>query len=375
MSVQGTTHRRFTDCREAVAANLAGGYDLGCALAVVEEGEVVVDLWGGFADAAGTRPWRADTLVNVWSVTKGVLALAVAMAVERGLLDYTAPIAAVWPEFAACGKEAVDLDHVLSHRAGLNGLDVPMDLRGLYDWFPYVDALAAMAPLWEPGSRCAYHAMSFGHLAGEALRRADGRMPGRFVAEEIAGPLGLDLFIGLREDREHRVAEMTASDDVDDWIAELERTGYRNAMRNPVVTALTPNERAWRAAEIPAGNGHANALSLARLHGVLAVGGGDLISANGLAAATAERFAGQDVSMRVPARYGAGFQLGGAEGLLAPGAGVFGHGGWGGAFAFADPDHGLGVAYVMNRMLGESGDALVRRRCMIDAIYGALSTG
>ena len=373
MSVQGTAHRRFTDCREAVAANLADGHDLGCALAVVEDGEVVVDLWGGFADAAGNRPWRCDTLVNVWSVTKGVLALAVAMAVERGLLGYTAPIAHVWPNFAVNGKRAISLDLVLSHQAGLNGLDAPMDLQGLYDWFPYADAFAAMAPLWAPGSCCAYHAMSFGHLAGEALRRADGRMPGRFVAEEIAGPLGLDLFIGLPEALDHRVAEIVASDDADDWVAELERTGYRNAMANPLVTALTPNERAWRAAEIPAANGHANALSLARLYGVLAMGGRGLISANGLAAATAQRFAGLDVSMNVPVRYGAGFQLGGPDGQLAPNAGAFGHGGWGGAFAFADPDHRLGVAYVMNRMLGETGDALTRRQRMIDAIYGALS--
>ena len=375
MSVQGTAHRRFTDCREAVAANLADGYDLGCALAVVEDGEVVVDLWGGFADAAGSRPWQADTLVNIWSVTKGVLALAVAMAVERGLFGYTAPIADVWPNFAANGKKAISLDLVLSHRAGLNGLDAPMDLQGLYDWFPYADAFAAMAPLWAPGSRCVYHAMSFGHLAGEALRRADGRMPGRFVAEEIAGPLGLDLFIGLPEALDHRVAEIVASDDADDWVGELERTGYRNAMANPLVTALTPNERAWRAAEIPAANGHANALSLARLYGVLAMGGRGLISVNGLAAATAQRFAGLDVSMNVPVRYGAGFQLGGRDGQLAPNAGAFGHGGWGGAFAFADPDHRLGVAYVMNRMLGEAGDALTRRQRMIDAIYGALSAG
>ena len=360
--LQGTTHPRFTGCREAMAANLADGYDLGCALAVVADGEVVVDLWGGFADAAGTRPWQADTLVNVWSVTKGVLALAVAMAVERGLLGYAAPVAGIWPEFAANGKEAIDLDLVMSHRAGLNGLDVPMDLQGVYDWLPYVDAFAAMPPLWEPGSRCIYHAMSFGHLAAEPLRRADGRMPGRFVAEEI----------GLPEDRDHRVAEITASDDAGGWVAELERTGYRHAIDNPAITALAPNERAWRAAEIPAANGHADALSLARLYGVLAVGGGDLISPGALEAATAERFAGRESSMNVPVRYGAGFQLGGPHSLLAPNAAAFGHGGWGGAFAFADPDNGLGVAYVMNRMLGEADDAVTRRRRMIDAIYGAL---
>ena len=372
MTVHGFASGRFTACREALAANLADGYDLGCGLAVVEGGKVVVDLWGGYADAARTRPWRADTLVNIWSTTKGVMALVVAMTVERGRLSYTAPVAEVWPEFAANGKGAIDLDLVMSHRAGLNGLAVSMDLQGVYGWCPYVDALAAMAPLWEPGSRCVYHAMTYGHLAGEALRRVDGRMPGRFIAEEIAGPLGLDLFVGLPESEDHRVAELTASEDASDWIAEVERTGYRNAMHGPRVTALTPNERAWRAAEIPAGNGQATAKSLARLYGVLAEGGGELISRGGLRSATAERFDGMDVSMNLPTRFGAGFRLGGPESQLGPNPSSFGHTGWGGAFTFADPDNGLGVAYVMNRMLGSGDDALTRQRRMIDAIYAAL---
>ena len=372
MTVEGTALDRFAACRDALAANLADGYDLGCGLAVVQRGKVVVDLWGGYADAAKTRAWRADTLVNIWSTTKGVMALAVAMAVERGQLSYTAPVARVWPEFAVRGKEAIDLDLVMSHRAGLNGLSVPMDLQGVYEWYPYVDVLAAMAPLWEPGSRCVYHAMTYGHLVGEALRRAEGRMPGRFVAEEIAGPLGLDLFVGLPEDEEHRVAELTASDDASDWVAEVERTGYRIAMHTPPVTALTPNTRAWRAAEIPAGNGQATARSLARLYGVLAAGGGELISARGIRAATAERFDGMDVSMNLPTRFGAGFRLGGPESQLGPNPESFGHTGWGGAFTFADPDNGLGVAYVMNRMLGSGDDALTRHRRMIDAIYAAL---
>ena len=371
-TLHGTALGRFAACREALAASLADGYDLGCGLAVVQGGETVVDLWGGFADAAKTRAWRADTLTNIWSATKGVLALAVAMAVERGRLSYAAPVAEVWPEFAANGKEAIDLDLIMSHRAGLNQLDVPMDLQGVYDWHPYVDALAGMAPLWEPGSRCVYHAMTYGHLAGEALRRVEGRMPGRFIAEEIAGRLGIDLFVGLPEREEHRVAEITASEDASDWLAEVERSGYRSAVHGPDVTALTPNRRDWRAAQIPAGNGQATARALARLYGVLATGGGDLISPRGIRAATAERFDGMDVSMNLPTRFGAGFRLGGPESQLGPNPASFGHSGWGGAFAFADPDNGLGVAYVMNRMLGSAEDSVTRHRRMIDAIYGAL---
>ena len=371
MEVRGWTHVRFAACREALAANLEAGLDLGCALAVVKGGEPVVDLQAGFADAARTRPWGEETLVNVWSATKGVTALAVAMAVERGRLCYAAPVADVWPSFAAGGKEAISLDLVMSHRAGLNGLEVAMDLQGVYDWFPYVDAFAAMAPLWPPGRHCIYHAMSFGHLAGEALRRADGRAPGRFVAEEIAAPAELDLFLGLPAEEDGRAAEIVAAPGCDDWVKELEKSGHDQAMRNPVVLPTAPNLRAWRAAEIPAGNLHAGALALARLYGLLATGGGGLISPAGLAAATAERYDGLDASLNLPARFAAGFRLGGPESQLGPNRASFGHSGWGGAFAFADPDAGLGVAYVMNRMLGFEDDA-PRHARMIDAIYGAL---
>jgi CubicO group peptidase (beta-lactamase class C family) len=372
MTVNGTTTSRFAACRQAMAANLADGYDLGAAFAVVKDGELVADLYGGYADAARTRPWARDTVVNVWSTTKGVLALAVAMAVERGLLRYDAPIADVWPEFAAGGKENITLDLVMSHRSGLNGLDRAMDLDGLYAWTPFVEALAAMAPLWEPGSRCVYHALTYGHLAGEALRRADGRMPGRFIAEEIAGPLDMAFYVGLPESEDHRAAEITASDDASDWVGELVKNGYPQSMENPVVVAATPNDRAWRAADIPAGNGHSDAQSLARLYGLLAQGGGDLISADGLAAATAERYRGIDVSMGLPTAFGAGYRLGDPDGLLGPSLAAFGHTGWGGAFAFADPDNGLGVAFVMNRMLGMGDDALTRHARLIEAVYGSL---
>lgn len=372
MTVEGACDDAFKACREAMAANLADGHDLGAAFAVVKDGVLVVDLFGGYADAARTRPWARDTLVNVWSVTKGVTALAIAMAVERGQLAYDKPVAAVWPEFAANGKSDITLDLVMSHRAGLNGLDCTMDLDGVYDWFPVVEALAGMAPLWQPGSRCAYHAMTYGHLAGEALRRADGRMPGRFIAEEIAGPLDMAFYVGLPESEDHRAAELVASDDASDWVADLKENGYPHAMENPVVTPLTPNARAWRAAEIPAGNGQSEARSLARLYGVLAAGGGDLISAEGLAAATTERFRGPDVSMGLPTAFAAGFRLGDDTGAFGPSLKAFGHTGWGGAFAFADPDAGLGVAFVMNRMLGMGDDAITRHSRLIDSVYGSL---
>ena len=197
MNVEGSVDPRFAAVKEAFAANLEEGLDHGAAFAVVAEGQLVVDLWGGTADAAGTRPWARDSLVNVWSTTKGVMALAIAMLVDRGQLDYEAPVARTWPAFAANGKAEITLGCLLSHQAGLSGCPEPMTLEDLYAWEPYLACLEAMAPEWPPGSRCVYHALSYGHLAGEILRRVDGRTPGAFIAEEIAGPLAAAFFLGL----------------------------------------------------------------------------------------------------------------------------------------------------------------------------------
>src|SRR5689334_850734 len=170
MNVDGHCDPRFSRVREAFATSIAQGLEHGGGVSVIVGGKTVVDLWGGYANAARTRAWRRDTLINIWSSTKGVVALAIAMLVERGKLDYAAPVARWWPEFAAGGKERITLDLVMSHQAGLNGLSVPMDEAGLLAWTPYVEALAAMAPLWEPGIRCIYHGITHGHLAGEPLR-------------------------------------------------------------------------------------------------------------------------------------------------------------------------------------------------------------
>ena len=197
--ISGTVDPRFAAVRDALAWGFAEEIDHGAAVCAVVDGRVVVDLWAGHADAAGKKAWQRDTLVNVWSVTKGIVALAVAMLVERGKLDYAAPIASVWPEFAANGKEKITLELAMSHRAGLNGLSVPMTEAQLLAWTPYVEALAAMAPLWEPGSRCVYHMLSYGHLAGEPIRRVTGASVGRFIADNIAAPLGVPFFLGLPE--------------------------------------------------------------------------------------------------------------------------------------------------------------------------------
>ncbi|WP_395021944.1 serine hydrolase domain-containing protein [Dongia sp.] len=368
--IAGTVDPKFARVREAFAANFAAGHEHGGGVAVVLDGRPVVELWGGHADAARTRPWQRDTLINVWSCTKGVVALAVAMLVERGKLDYAAPVARWWPEFAAGGKDGVTLDHVLSHQAGLNGLAVPMDDAGLLAWDPYVEALAAMAPLWEPGSRAIYHALSFGHLAGEPLRRVDGRSIGRFVAEEIAGPLGADFFIGLSEREEPRVAEMIEGPKASDWVPYVLASPFPHACANPRPTALAPNHRAWRAAEVPGGNGQATAAGLAKIYGAMASGGAGLIGPDAIREAARPRVRGIDESFGSPTAFAAGFQI---DSPLTPAA-AFGHSGWGGSYGFADPEARLGFALVTNRMLGFDDGIDPRRKSVIDAVYACLAS-
>jgi CubicO group peptidase (beta-lactamase class C family) len=368
-AVAGTADSKFARLRDAFAANFATGLEQGGGVAVVLDGRPVVELWGGHADAAKTKAWRQDTLVNVWSVTKGVVALAMAMLVERGKLDYAAPVARGWPEFAAGGKERVTLDQLLSHQAGLNGLAVPMDEAGLLAWDPYVAALAAMPPLWAPGSRVIYHALSYGHLAGELLRRVDGRRIGRFIAEEIAGPLGADFFIGLPESAEPRVAEMIEGPNASAWVSYVLASPFPHACMNPSLAATAPNQRAWRAAEVPGGNGQATAAGLAKIYGALAAGGGGLIGRDAIAEAARPRVRGIDESFGTPSAFAAGFQI---DNPLT-GKAAFGHSGWGGSYAFADPAAGLGFAYVTNRMLGFDDGIDPRRKSLVEAAYACLA--
>ena len=375
MNIEGTCDPCFADVRDAFAICFDQGLEHGGGVSVVVNGKTVVDLWGGHAEAACTRPWRRDTLINVWSSTKGVVALAIAMLVERGRLDYAAPVARYWPEFAAGGKERITLDQVMSHQAGLNGLAVPMDEAGLLAWTPFVDALAAMAPLWEPGSRCVYHALTYGHLAGEVLRRVDGRSIGRFIAEEIAGPLGADFHVGLSASEDARVAEMIEGPKASDWIDFVRTSPFPHACDNPTPRAWAPNDRAWRAAEVPGGNGQSTAHALARVYGMMATGGTwegrTLISRAAIEDAARPRFRGTDESFAAPAVVAAGFQMEDPTYASRASPQTFGHGGWGGALGFADPGAGIGFGYVTNRMLGFD-DLDPRRKVLIDAVYNAL---
>ncbi len=366
---------RFAGLRDALAQGFTDGMEHGAALAVTVDGVVVADLWGGHADAARTRPWQADTLVNVWSVTKGVVALAVAQLVEQGKLDYAKPLAAVWPEFAANGKGGITLDLAMSHQAGLNGIAVAITDDEFLAWTPYVNALAAMQPLWEPGSRCVYHMLSYGHLAGEPIRRVTGGTVGQYIATHIAGPLGVPFFVGVPEREDYRCAEIVPGPLVNAAMDMLAEGPYWHSVRNPKPEATIPNHRAWRAAEVPGGNGHSNARALATIYGALAMGGvwngTRIITEAGLKAATSVRVQGEDASFKLPTAYGAGFRL--EDVFYGPNADVaFGHSGWGGSFTFADPRARIGFAYVTSYMREFEDGIDVRRKRLVDAVYAAL---
>ncbi len=367
--LSGAASDRLRPVRRAFARSLEEGRELGAAVAVWCDGELELDLHGGFRDRAATRPWTADTLAPVFSVTKALTAVMVARLVAAGRADYDAPVSTVWPEFAEAGKGLVTVGQLLSHQAGLCGFPEPMDPAEWFDWEAVCARLAAMTPLWPPGATSGYHPVTFGHLAGEVFRRVDGRTVGRALREDVAGPLGLDLWIGLPDAEHGRVAEL-----------EKPKTLPSFGAMNPATRAAfltrwaSPGGRSsaeWRRAELPAANGHATAAALARLMGALAVGDARVLAAEGVEAMAAERIRGPDLVLPYAISWGAGVMRNAGLEVYGPGPRTFGHSGWGGACAFADPDRRLGFAYVMNRQSADLvGDP--RPRALIAALYEAL---
>lgn len=368
---RGRTHPHFSKLLETFENNFSEDLEYGASVAVVLNDEVVVDLNGGFADINGLRPWQDDALTNVWSVTKAIVAIAVAKLVEAGKLRYDDPISKHWPEFAQAGKQHITLEQVLSHRSGLDGVSTPVDLDGLCDWVFYTGALAKMAPNWEPGSRCAYHALSYGHLAGEVIRRLSGKSVGHFIADEIAGPLGVEFYVGLPETQDRRCVEMIEGPGCYDWIETVLASPCPNGCMNPRPDAQSANLRKWRAAEIPGGNGHSSALSLAKIFGDVAGENSKLLSKSMREEATRVRYRGLDSAFGSDTVWGAGFGLEHADYGQRASKKTFGHGGWGGSLAFGDPDQKLGFAYVTNHMCGFP-DGDMRRTRLIEALYDAL---
>jgi CubicO group peptidase (beta-lactamase class C family) len=372
--IRGSCDDRFGAVREALEASLAAD-DVGASAAVYVDGELVVDIWGGHADAARTVPWQRDTITNVWSTTKTMTALCALILADRGDLDLAAPVARYWPEFAAAGKRDVQVRHLLSHTAGLPTWAEPITVEDLYDWETATARLAAQAPSWPPGQKAGYHALTQGYLVGEIVRRVTGRSLGTFFADEVAGPVGADFHIGLATDHDYRVAPIVPPrpgqrPQPEDTIA----AAARRAPGNPPVMPTDANTMAWRRAEIPAAGGHGNARSVGAVQSVLACGGAArgvrLLSVAGCERALEEQYNGVDEILGTPMRYGMGYGLNG--GWL-PNARTCFWGGWGGSLVLVDLDARMTVSYVMNQMLdpGTLGD--YRAIGIVMAAYESIS--
>ncbi|WP_245665503.1 serine hydrolase domain-containing protein [Actinoplanes subtropicus] len=336
--MQGFAEGRFAPVAAVFEKSIADG---GAALSVTVDGETVVDLWGGWADAAGARPWQADTILNVYSCTKTMTALTALLLADRGELDVAAPVRRYWPEFAAGGKGEVTVAHLLSHSAGLSGWAEPVTVEDLYDWEKATALLAAQAPFWVPGTASGYHVVTQGYLVGEVVRRVTGRTVGAVFRSEIAGPLGADFHIGLPAAEDARVAEMIPPATAVTMFAEPTPLQV-NASTNPVIDVAVTGSRAWRAAEIPAGNGTGNARSLAQALALL-VTEREAVARRALEV----QVDGRDLILGLPLRFGLGFAVG--NGMM-PNPNTLYWGGLGGSLVLVDLDARTTFAYTPNKM-------------------------
>lgn len=354
-SVGGFARDPFERVRALFEENLAWGDDLGAAFCATIDGEIVVDLWGGWADEARTRAWSRDTIVNVYSTTKTMAALTALLVADHGGLDFDQPVARYWPAFAAAGKSQIPVRQLMSHSAGLSGWREPMAVCDLYDWERATGLLAAQAPYWAPGSAPGYHGLTQGYLIGEVVRRTTGRSLGTLFREEIAGPLGADFHIGLAAEEDRRVADLVPPPP-DAQIGDGPPTPLMVDMAsNPPTNPLQTRTRAWRAAEIPAAGGHGTARAIASIHAILAnggtAGGRRFLSEAGRRRALEPQIEGIDLVLNLPVRYGLGFGLPPAM-IRTPHPNTLFWGGYGGSLALIDFDAHMTFAYVMNRMQG-----------------------
>lgn len=355
-AIHGSCHARFGALREELEKRLAADHELGASIAVVQDGDAVVDLWGGWADADRAVPWAEDTITNVWSCSKTVLAVAALLLVDRGELDVHAKVAKYWPEFAANGKDAVEVRHLLAHTSGVAGWDQPVVLEDLYDWERSTAMLAAQAPWWPPGSMSGYHGLNQGHLVGEVVRRITGMGVREFVAREISGPLGADFTIGVPRSEFGRVSNVVPPPPLP---IDLEALGTDSVafktFTGPALDASAAWTDAWRDADISCANGHGNARSLARIQSVVSHGGAvddvRLLSARTVDMIFELQSDGVDLVIGQPLRFGLGYGLPVPQTFPEiPEGRICFWGGWGGSVVVNDVDRRTTFAYVMNRM-------------------------
>jgi CubicO group peptidase (beta-lactamase class C family) len=379
--VAGSVDRAFTEVRDAFLANFEDG-EVGAACTVAVDGQVVVDLWGGWADEARTRPWQQDTLVNAYSVGKPIVAIMLLQHVGNGVVDLDADASTYWPEFVAGYKGATVRD-ALCHRAGVPAIRAPLTNDDLWNWDAMANALAASDPWWEPGTRHAYHTNTYGHLVGELARRVDGRLPGDWLREEIAGPLGADLMWGVRPSDLTRCADVVWEGDMQasiEWLSTKASTDEEHMVAQsyvnpPGYSSLgVVNTPEWRAAQVPSTNLHATARGVARVYASLAAGGSldgvTVLDAAVLAEATRTQSEGWCPVLERDVSFGLGFQPTRPDRAFGPGARSFGHYGSGGALGFADPVARVAFGYVMNAVKPRWQNP--RNRRLVEAVYACL---
>jgi CubicO group peptidase (beta-lactamase class C family) len=377
--IGGIWDARFTPVRDAFASNFDARLELGAALSISVEGHNVVDIWGGYCDAAGTVPWDRDTLACIFSCTKGVVAVLALALVDRGLIDLDAPVADYWPEFAQAGKGDIPVRWLLTHEAGVSAIEREMPFGSLSDWDAMITALAEQRPMWIPGSGHGYHGVTYGHLVGEVIRRVTGDSCGAAMRRVLCEPLGLDIWMPLPEDEEARTAEMAVVPPTKTFFDHWKPDGLGpKSFRNPPDCSNVPytNTRAFRGAEIPAANAHGTARSLDRLYAALAcrgeLDGVRVLSTALVNEAGKEWVRGQDLVMDLPTAFGLGFERTIPEWRFGPNPNTYGHNGSGGSLGVVDPDTAVSLGYVMNRMYWGATRDDPRWPAIFDALYSCL---
>ena len=385
VNIEGHCDPRLRAVEDAFRENFERFGEVGASVAILVDGEAVVDLWGGHMDAARTKAWERDTIVNVWSTTKGITATCIHRLADQGLLDIDAAVAKYWPEFAQAGKETLPVRYLLSHQAGLPAIREPLPVGSAFKWDVMTGALARQEPWWKPGTKHGYHAFTYGWLLGEVLRRITGETIGAYFREQIAEPLSLDFHIGLGLEHDARTAEIIPPEmpplGEDNFLMRMLRDSESMAFKaigNPpdLMNFANANTREWRAAEIPAANGHGNARAIARLYGALArdgeLHGVRVLSPQAIARAIEVQATGPDAVMALPLHMALGWVVSSPEAPLGPNPRAFGHGGAGGSLGFADLDARVSFGYAMNKMIQT--DSLVDPRwpSLIDALYSSL---
>jgi len=375
---QGTCPAKFDAVKKVFEEQLASGEELGASLVVSIDGEVVLDIWGGYKDVDHKEPWEKDTIVNVWSSSKTVSALAVLMLIDQGKLDAFEKVSKYWPEFAANGKENVEVRHFLSHTSGVSGWEKKMSAEDVYDLKASTEQLAQQAPWWEPGTASGYHSLNMGHLLGELVRRVTGKSLTQFIAEEIAAPLNADFQLGAAEKDWDRTALLVPPPPLAiDWSSLPKDSVMLKTFANPPMDADVARTTGWRKAEIGAANGHSNARGLNRTASVVTLGGTldgkKLLSQKTIDLIFQEQANGVDLVIGQPIRFGIGYGLPMSTGPTDwfPQGKVCFWGGWGGSIVIMDLDRKVTVTYAMNKMgAGTIGNP--RTQAYVKEVYKAL---